>query len=48
MEFSALLDFFANNWIDEFLIWSVASASAIVGALAIVNSLEMAFDSDAG
>lgn len=48
MELSSLFGLFGESWIDEFLIWAVASAAAIVGVVAVVNALNMIFEAEAG
>lgn len=48
MDLSSLFDLLGNTWIDELLIWTVASAAAVVGIVAIVNALEMVFETEAG
>lgn len=48
MEFSSLFGVLGSNWIDEFLVWAIASAAALVGLVAVVNALEMLFETEAG
>lgn len=48
MEPSSLFGMFGSGWIDEFLIWAVASAAAVAGLVAIVNALDLFFEAEAG
>lgn len=48
MEISSLFTLFGNGWIDELLVWAVALAAGVVGLVAIVNALNMFFETEAG
>jgi hypothetical protein len=48
MELSSLFGLFGESWIDEFLIWAVASAAAAVAVVAVANVLNMLFETEAG
>ena len=48
MDLSSLFGLFGESWIDEFLIWAVASAAAVVAVVAVANALNMLFETEAG
>ena len=48
MDLSALFGLFGESWIDELLIWVVASAAAIVGLVAVVSALNLLFETETG
>ena len=48
MEISSLFGLFGESWIDDFLIWAVASAAAVVAVVAVANALNVLFETEAG
>ncbi len=48
MELSSLFGAYDAHWIDDFLVWAVASSAGIIGLVTAVNALDMFFDAEAG
>ena len=48
MQSSLLLDMVASGWIDELLLWVIASAAGVLALVALVNALDMFFEAETG
>ncbi|MEJ7686353.1 MAG: hypothetical protein WKG52_04780 [Variovorax sp.] len=48
MELSSLFGALDVHWIDDFLVWAVAASAGVIGLVAVVNALDMFFDTEAG
>ncbi|MDM0013924.1 hypothetical protein QTH87_15930 [Variovorax sp. J22P168] len=48
MEASSLLGTFGSSWMDDAMLWAIASAAAVLALYALVNALDLFLETDAG
>lgn len=48
MEVSPLFDIFGSSWMDDAMLWAIASAAAVLALYALVNALDLFLETDAG
>jgi hypothetical protein len=48
MQSSLLFDLFAAGWVDDLLLWVIASAAALLALVAVVNALNMFIEAETG